>query len=163
MASIDDLAAVPLFSSLDEEQLAKVADWFHVQNANEGGKLVGEGAPGYTFFVLIEGTAAVTSEGQTLTVLTPGDFFGEVAILGDGRRTATVTSTSPARLLVLFGTEFRQLEAAHPEIASRIAEAMQARARGTSQNSPDNSGQQSEARPNGRASLSPRYSSTASA
>jgi CRP-like cAMP-binding protein len=99
-----------------------------VQNANEGVKLVGEGAPGYTFFVLIEGTAVVTSEGQTLTVLTPGDFFGEVAILGDGRRTATVTSTSPARLLVLFGTEFRQLEAANPEIASSIAEAMQARA-----------------------------------
>ena len=163
MASIDDLAAVPLFSSLDEEQLAKVADWFHVQNANEGGKLVGEGAPGYTFFVLIEGTAAVTSEGQTLTVLTPGDFFGEVAILGDGRRTATVTSTSPARLLVLFGTEFRQLEAAHPEIASRIAEAMQG-ARGAHRRTRlITGGQQSEARPNGRASLSPRYSSTASA
>jgi CRP-like cAMP-binding protein len=128
MASVADLATVPLFSALDEEELAKIADWFHVQNANEGVKLVGEGAPGYTFFVLLEGTAAVTSEGQTLTVLTPGDFFGEVAILGDGRRTATVTSTSPARLLVLFGTEFRQLEAAHPEIASRIAEAMQARA-----------------------------------
>ena len=128
MAGVDDLATVPLFSSLDQEQFAGVADWFHVQNANEGVKLVGEGAPGYTFFVLIEGTAAVTSEGQTLTVLTPGDFFGEVAILADGRRTATVTSTSPARLLVLFGTEFRQLEATHPEIASRIAEAMQARA-----------------------------------
>jgi CRP-like cAMP-binding protein len=71
-----------------------------VQNANEDVRLVGEGAPGYTFFVLVEGTAAVTSEGQTLAVLTPGDFFGEVAILGDGRRTATVTSTSPARLLV---------------------------------------------------------------
>ena len=127
MVSVDDLATVPLFSSLDEEQLAKLADRFHEQNASEGVRLVGEGAPGYTFFVLVEGTAAVTSEGQTLAVLTPGDFFGEVAILGDGRRTATVTSLSPARLLVLFGTEFRQLEAAHPEIASRIAGAMQAR------------------------------------
>src|SRR5512132_2661378 len=128
MASVDALAAVPLFSSLDEEELMKVANWFHVQNANEGVGLVGAGAPGYTFFVLIEGTAAVTSEGQTLTELVPGDFFGEVAILGGGRRTATVTSTTPVRLLVLFGTEFRQLEAAHPEIASRIAEAMQTRA-----------------------------------
>jgi CRP-like cAMP-binding protein len=128
VASVDDLAAVPLFSSLDEQQLVKLANWFHVQNANEGVRLVGEGAPGYTFFVLVEGTAAVTSEGQTLTQLVPGDFFGEVAILGEGRRTATVTSTSPVRLLVLFGTEFRQLEAAHPEIASRIGAAMQARA-----------------------------------
>ena len=128
MASVDALAAVPLFSSLDEEQLVKLANWFHVQNAHEGVRLVGEGAPGYTFFVLIEGTAAVTSGDQTLAELTAGDFFGEVAILGDGRRTATVTSTTPVRLLVLFGTEFRQLEAAHPEIASRIADAMQARA-----------------------------------
>lgn len=127
MASVDDLASVQLFSSLDEQQVVKLANWFHVQNANEGIRLVGEGAPGYTFFILIEGTATVTSEGQTLTELVPGDFFGEVAILGEGRRTATVTSTSPVRLLVLFGTEFRQLEAAHPEIASRIAEAMQAR------------------------------------
>jgi CRP-like cAMP-binding protein len=98
-----------------------------VQNTSEGVRLVGEGAPGYTFFVLMEGTAAVTTSGQTVAVLGPGDFFGEIAILGDGRRTATVTSTSPARLLVMFGTEFRQLEAEHPEIASRIAEAMQAR------------------------------------
>jgi voltage-gated potassium channel len=128
VASVDDLATVPLFNSVDKEQLAKLANWFHVQNANEGVRLVGEGPPGYTFFVLVEGTAAVTSEDQTLTELTAGDFFGEVAILGDGRRTATVTSTTPVRLLVLFGTEFRQLEAAHPEIASRIAEAMQARA-----------------------------------
>ena len=128
MASVDDLATVPLFNSVDKEQLAKLANWFHVQNANEGVRLVGEGPPGYTFFVLVEGTAAVTSEDQTLTELTAGDFFGEVTILGDGRRTATVTSTTPVRLLVLFGTEFRQLEAAHPEIASRIAEAMQARA-----------------------------------
>ena len=98
MASVDDLATVPLFNSVDKEQLAKLANWFHVQNANEGVRLVGEGPPGYTFFVLVEGTAAVTSEDQTLTELTAGDFFGEVAILGDGRRTATVTSTTPVRL-----------------------------------------------------------------
>jgi CRP/FNR family cyclic AMP-dependent transcriptional regulator len=91
---------------------------------------VGEGAPGYTFFVLTDGTAEVTSEGVTVATLGPGDFFGEIAILGGGRRTATVTSASPARLLVMFGTEFRQLEAAHPEIAAHITEAMQARAAG---------------------------------
>jgi CRP-like cAMP-binding protein len=50
-----------------------------------------------------------------------------MAILGEGKRTATVISTSPARLLVLFGTEFRRLEAAHPDIASNIVEAMRAR------------------------------------
>jgi CRP-like cAMP-binding protein len=128
VATADDLAIIPLFSSLDADQLAKVADWFHAQTASEGVRLVGEGAPGYTFFVLVDGTAEVTSEGKRLAELAPGDFFGEMAILGAGRRTATVTSTSPARLLVMFGTEFRKLEAEHPAIASSLTAAMQTRA-----------------------------------
>jgi CRP-like cAMP-binding protein len=128
VASVDDVASVPLFNSLDKEQLATLASWFHEQNASEGRRLVGEGASGYTFFVLVDGTAEVTIEGQTLAELGPGDFFGEMAILGDGRRTATVTGTSPTRLLVMFGTEFRRLEADYPAIASRITEAVQARA-----------------------------------
>ena len=130
MASVADLATVPLFNSLDDEQLGELATWFHLQTQTEGTRLVGEGAPGYTFFILTAGTAVVTSEGQSLATLGPGDFFGEIAILGDGRRSATVTSTSPVKVLVMFGTEFRRLEAAHPEIASHIAEAMQARVAG---------------------------------
>jgi len=127
MASVGDLATLSLFNTLDDDQLEELATWFHVQNAGEGVRLVGEGAPGYTFFVLTAGTAVVTSGDERLATLGPGDFFGEIAILGDGRRSATVTSTSPARLLVMFGTEFRRLETAHPEIASRITEAMAAR------------------------------------
>jgi CRP-like cAMP-binding protein len=130
VASVEDLARVPLFASLGPDELEKLAAWLHAESVGEGVRLVGEGAHGYTFFVLVEGTAAVSSGGETLASLGPGDFFGEIAILGGGRRTATVTSTSESRLLVMFGTEFRQLEAAHPEIASRIAEAMQARLAG---------------------------------
>ena len=130
MAEIEELANVPLFASLTNDQLGELAKWFHVQNASEGVRLVGEGAPGYTFFIFLDGTAEVTREGEALATLGPGEFFGEIAILAEGRRTATVTSTSPARLLVLFGTEFRQLEAAHPDIASTITEAMRARLAG---------------------------------
>jgi CRP-like cAMP-binding protein len=130
VAAIEELRAVGLFGPLDDDQLRKLANWFHVQNSGEGVRLVGEGAPGYTFFVLADGNAEVTSEGQAVATLGPGDFFGEIAILGAGRRTATVTSTSPVRLLVMFGTEFRKLEAAHPDLASRITEAMQARLAG---------------------------------
>ena len=132
MVTTDDIAAVPLFGALDDAQLAQVAQWFHVESAGEGATLVGEGAHGYTFFVLAEGTAAVTSNGEAVASLGPGDFFGEVAILGAGRRTATVTSTSPVRLLAMFGTEFRQLEAAYPGVASRLVEAMEARLAGAS-------------------------------
>jgi CRP-like cAMP-binding protein len=127
VASTEDLAQVPLFESLSDDERQELAYWFHVQNAGEGTRLVGEGAPGYTFFVLTEGTAEVTAGGQALATLQPGDYFGEIAILGDGRRTATVTSTSPVRLLVMFGTEFRRLEAAHPAIAALLIEGMDQR------------------------------------
>jgi CRP-like cAMP-binding protein len=69
----------------------------------------------------------VTTGEGTLANLGPGDFFGEIAILGDGRRTATVTTTSPSQLLVMYGTEFRRLQKAQPDIAERIAEAMRQR------------------------------------
>ncbi len=130
MTAPDDLAGVPLFASLDGAQLDELAKWFHTQNASEGVRLVGEGAPGYTFFVILDGTAQVTAEGKPLMTLGPGEFFGEIAILGGGKRTATVTSTSPITMLVLFGTEFRQLEAAHPEIAAEITQAMRSRLAG---------------------------------
>ena len=127
MVSVEDIAAVPIFSSLDPDQLATIANWFDAEDVGEGVKLVGEGCHGYSFFVLAEGTASVTAEGEELATLRAGDFFGEVAMLDTGRRTASVTSTAPARLFVMFGTEFRQLQDAYPEIADRITLAMKER------------------------------------
>jgi CRP-like cAMP-binding protein len=123
----DELKAVPLFESLEEDDLHELASWFDVQDCSEGVCLAGEGAGGYSFFVLIEGSAEVTRDGQALAMLGPGDFFGEIAILGGGRRSATVTTTEPSRLLVMFGTEFRLLQRAQPGIAARIEGAMQQR------------------------------------
>jgi CRP-like cAMP-binding protein len=122
-----ELAAIPLFSSLSESDLRELVNWFDVQTISEGVRLTGEGAAGYSFFVLAHGSATVTSEGATLASLGPGDFFGEIAILGDGRRSATVTTTSPTKLFVMFGTEFRRLQDAQPEIAGRIEQAMRER------------------------------------
>jgi CRP-like cAMP-binding protein len=62
-----------------------------------------------------------------LASLGPGDFFGEMALLGAGRRTATVTTNTATRVLVLFGDDFRRLQASHPDIAARIEAAMHAR------------------------------------
>jgi CRP/FNR family transcriptional regulator, cyclic AMP receptor protein len=123
-----DLAAVPLFASLAPEELDELAVWFETKTAGEGVTLCGEGAAGYSFFVIADGNAVVTSNGSELGTLGPGDFFGEVAILDGGRRTATVTTTTPARLLVMFGTEFRQLQQAHPAIAAQLETAMATRA-----------------------------------
>ena len=69
----------------------------------------------------------MTAGETTIRELGRGDFFGEIAILERRRRSATVTATTPMRLLVMFGWDFRSLQESQPEIAARIEEAMQVR------------------------------------
>jgi len=126
-ASTWDLAGIPLFDELEPDELSAIAPWFESQETSPGVNLTGEGCAGYSFYILCDGTASVTVDGTEVNALGPGDFFGELAILGDGRRTATVTTTSPARLLVLFGTEFRRLQQVHPELAEQIEAGVRAR------------------------------------
>ena len=122
-----DLASVSLFAGLSEAELAELADWFDTETVGEGRKLTGEGASGYSFYVLADGSAAVTVDDLQVATLAPGDFFGEMAIIGDGRRSATVTTTSPSRLFVMFGTEFRRLQQAHPQVADALEAAVATR------------------------------------
>jgi len=119
-AAADDLAGIPLFDALEPDERIAVAPWFELEDVSPGVNLTGEGASGYSFYVLRDGAATVTIDGSEVRTLGPGDFFGELALLGDGRRTATVTTAAPSRVLVLFGTEFRQLQQMYPELASRI-------------------------------------------
>ena len=119
-ATADDLAGIPLFGTLQAEQLDAIASWFELEDVSSGVKLTGEGATGYSFYILRAGAATVSIDGVDVRTLTPGDFFGELALLGDGRRTATVTTDSPSQVLVLFGTEFRRLQQDYPEIFARI-------------------------------------------
>jgi CRP-like cAMP-binding protein len=123
-ATADDLAGIPLFDALEPEERTMIAPWFELQDVSSGVKLTGEGASGYSFYVLRDGAATVTINGIEVRTLRPGDFFGELAILGDGRRTATVTTASPSQVLVLFGTEFRRLQQEYPETAERIESAL---------------------------------------
>lgn len=127
VANADELAGLPLFEPLSDSDRQEVARWFEQRTADEGVRLIGEGAAGYSFFVLTEGSAVATSGDTKLAELGPGDFFGEVAILGESRRTATVTTTAPAKLLVMFGSDFRMLQQAQPGIAARVEEVMQDR------------------------------------
>jgi CRP/FNR family transcriptional regulator, cyclic AMP receptor protein len=127
MADVADLADIPLFRSLGESERKELADRFDVLSIREGADLVGEGASGYSFYVLVEGSAVVTAGGAPVATYGPGDFFGEMAILGDGRRSATVTTTSPSRVLVMFGTEFRRLQQMHPAVAAQLEEALEQR------------------------------------
>jgi CRP-like cAMP-binding protein len=97
-------------------------------HGREGSRFTTEGASGYLFFVIVEGTAQAEIDGRPVGKLGPGDFFGEVALLGEtGRRMAAVVATSDMRVGVLFGTEFRQMETEVPQVAERLRAAMNER------------------------------------
>jgi CRP-like cAMP-binding protein len=123
----DRLKVVPLFESLGEHQRRQVAQWADEVEVQSGYHLVDQGSFAHEFFVILEGSAEVTKDGQRVTELGPGDFFGEIALMGEDRRTASVVATSPMRLIVMFGRDFRQMEHSMPAVHSRIEAAITAR------------------------------------
>jgi voltage-gated potassium channel len=121
------LRAIPLFADLGESERSRLAGWMEVREASQGERLTAEGKGGYEFFVIERGGAEVVRDGRPIKQLAEGDFFGEMAMLGDGRRVADVIATSPATLLVMFGTDFREMEAEMPEAAATIRATMNQR------------------------------------
>jgi CRP-like cAMP-binding protein len=86
----EELRSMPLFAELGPAELDQVASWFDVEERDNGATLAQQGAAGYAFYVLKDGTATVIQGDEEIRRLGPGDFFGELSIIGDGRRTATV-------------------------------------------------------------------------
>ena len=114
------LAAIPLFSGLEDEDLAAIASAASEVAAGEGESVATEGDFGHALYAVESGTAEVTSDGQKLGTLGPGDVFGEIAVLASGRRTATVVATSPMRLIALFKPQVWALERKAPVAAERL-------------------------------------------
>ena len=127
MPTADDLARIPLFAGLDAGARTELASRFDEEDFAEGKTVVAEGSSGYAFYVIADGTAEVQSGVTVVRRLGPGDHFGEIAILGEGRRTATVKATSPLTLWVLFGTTFRVLQTSRPDVADALTRAMEDR------------------------------------
>ncbi len=116
----EQLTASSLFASLTDEQLRAVASLMDIVRRPAGTTLVGEGAPGFSVFVLLDGTAEATAEDLPLSILRAGDYFGEIALLKEARRTATVTATSPVTLAVMYGSDFRVFERDFPGAAEQM-------------------------------------------
>jgi CRP-like cAMP-binding protein len=114
------LAKLPLFASLSPEQLRTLSRFTTVREEAAGTPLVEEQAPAFAFFVLEEGTAVVATAEQELRTLGPGDFFGEIGLLGDGGRTATVTATTPVTLIVMLGRDLQMFIRDFPEAADLL-------------------------------------------
>jgi CRP-like cAMP-binding protein len=124
------LRAVPFFSSLSKQDLAVVSRQADEVDVPAGKVLVREGDFGSEFFVIDSGTAEVTREGERLAVLGAGSFFGEMALLEDERRNATVTAASPMTLIVMTRANFRALDRTAPQVHETVAREIAARRSG---------------------------------
>jgi CRP-like cAMP-binding protein len=118
------LKDLPFFSSMSEQDLAAVAQQTDEISVAAGRVLAREGDLGQEFFVIESGTAEVTRGGAPVAKLGAGDFFGEIALIREDRRTATVTATSPMVLIVMKGSSFRSLDSSIPELREAVSKAL---------------------------------------
>ncbi len=125
----DVLADVVLFSGCSRKEIAQVASLATEVDIPEGKVLAREGQPGREFYVILDGKAAVSIDGSEVATLGPGDFFGEMALLDQGPRVATVTATTPMEVAVLDPREFSTLIEEHPGVARKVLKVMAQRLR----------------------------------
>jgi CRP-like cAMP-binding protein len=121
------LQGVGFFSGLSKKELGKLAQWADEVSVSVGHALATEGEFAHEFFVIEEGSAEVTKDGERIAELGPGEFFGEIGLLETERRTASVVATTPMELIVMFQREFKQMEQEMPAVADRIRTAIRAR------------------------------------
>ena len=123
-AKTDLLKNVPLFAGCSKSELQKIASLADELDLGEGATLIREGERGREFIVIAQGTVRVTRNGKQLRELGAGDFIGEIALVADVPRTATVTATSPVRLLVVTDRAFRGLLEQMPSIAKKVLQSL---------------------------------------
>ena len=121
-AKIDLLKRVPLFSGCSKDELRRLAGIADEIDVPEGSTLTRQGKTGREFGVIIEGTAEVVRDGEKIAELSGGDWFGEIALITNSPRTATVTATSPVRMLVVTDRAFWQVLEKAPTIAVNMLE-----------------------------------------
>jgi CRP/FNR family transcriptional regulator, cyclic AMP receptor protein len=126
---IQQLSDVPIFAGCSKKELQTIAKTIREIDHPSGTVIATEGEPGAGLFVIEKGEAEVTIGGKRVNKLKKGDFFGEMALLDGGPRTATVTATTDIELWALTEWVFRGLLVEHPTIALRTLEAMAARLR----------------------------------
>lgn len=117
---VQGLSSIPLFSSLSEDAQRKLAFWVSELSVSEGKHLVEEGDYAYDLFFIQDGTAEVQHDGQKVAELGPGEFFGEMGVLKNEQRNATVVAKTPMRLLTLSHWDVKRLRKTAPEVLDQL-------------------------------------------
>ena len=121
--TVEALGRVPLLSGLDSKELERLAGSFTERAFPAGTVVVRQGDErGIGFFVITDGTARVSADGKDVAVLNAGDHFGEIALIGDRVRTATVTADTDLQTLVTTVWEFRSFVKSNPDTAWKLLE-----------------------------------------
>src|SRR5262249_35794726 len=123
------ISGTTLFAGCSRQELRNVAAACREESLPEGHVLIREGERGREFYVLLDGTVEVRQNGQKIGLLGPGEWVGEVALISQVPRTATVVTTSPVDLLVLTDHAFQQLLNDVPSIAAKVHESLRERQR----------------------------------
>lgn len=125
----DLLSRIPLFAGLGSKQLEALARLLDEVDVPAGQVLMRQGEPGAEMFIVVDGQFSIERDGAMLRTAGPGEALGELALLTEGPRTATVTATTPARLFVAGHRQFHALLEVAPEISLAMLEALGSRIR----------------------------------
>ena len=121
---VQALKRAPLFEGLSKKELAEIARVTEDLEVPAGKVLCKEGETGQEFFVIVKGETEVSRRGKPIAASGGGDFVGEIALLEDTKRTATVTATTPLHVFVLTRQDFRRLVAANPSVERKVMQAL---------------------------------------
>ena len=119
------LKELKIFSSLNKKELAELGRLTDEVDVEAGTRLADQGTLAYEFFIIENGTADVTRDGDAVAELGPGDFFGASGLVKSARRAASVVAATPMRLIVLDGREFRTMMTDIPEVGEKISLAVE--------------------------------------
>jgi CRP/FNR family cyclic AMP-dependent transcriptional regulator len=126
---VETLADVPLFQGVKPKELKKLAGRMQERTFAEGDAITSEGKTGIGFFVIEDGNATVSIDGAIVRTLGPGEYFGDIALIDSGPRSATIVATTDLRCQGLTAWEFRPFIEEHPEVAWPMLETLASRLR----------------------------------
>lgn len=123
-ATVEQLQRVPLLADLDRRELQSLASSFKERTFKAGETIASEGTGGVGFFIIDDGKAKITLRGEERAELGPGNYFGELALIDEGTRTATVIADTDMRCYGLTSWEFRPLVEGNSQIAWKLLKSL---------------------------------------